>query len=299
MSQPKDLFKKIFNLDETITLAGPEPQRGGLYKVEDIYNHYDLIDYSFYSVNPHTGPIWPRHKENANITAYRNIVIEFDKGEFESQLNLIERRKIPYTGLVHSGNKSVHVIVSLADALKDFEDYNKLTEVLYAAIDPTFNQERTRTGLDRKCRNPGRLTRIPGVVRPNTGKEQKLLDLKDRITEDQLLAFLEVNKKRIDRYTKKEAKKQEQRKVQRELRQLVNTNSDKLPLKDTTIGLITDGKYREGTSRHDALLFAGLDLQEAGYDLAEIEEKLEHASQLIGVAGRGDVAGIIKWLMTN
>lgn len=297
--QPKELFKRLFDSGETITLAGPAPQRGGLYKIGDLYDHYDLIDYVYYSVNPHSGPVWPRHKEDSNISAFRNVVIEFDRGDYDKQLALIKRRKIPYTGLVHSGGKSVHVILSLAEACPDFETYDKLTEMIYAAIDPTFNQERTRTGLDRKCRNPGRLTRIPGIVRPETGIEQNLIDLKERVTEEELVTFLEANQKRIDRYMKKEADKKAQRRSQREMRKLVNSGKDKLPIKDTTLALITRGKYPERTSRHDALLFAGLDLQEAGYDIGEIEEKLEQASQLIGIDGRGDVAGIIKWLMSN
>lgn len=290
------LFSVLFDPSETITLAGPEPNRGSLFYVRDIIANYNQVDYTYYSVNPHTGPRWPRHRSDPNILAYRNIILEFDTGDFEKQLTLVKRRAIPYTALVYSGGKSLHVLISLATPCSDLEEYEGLTELVYAAIDPTFNQERSRTGLDRKCRNPGRLTRTPGIIRPETGKEQTLIDLKERVDTKTVIEFIKENQVRVDKYLKKQADKKAKRLAQRELKQLKLRKSDTLPIKDTTIALLEKGQYHG--SRHDALLYAGLDLLHANYSIEEIEEKLLQASDIIGVSGRGDVAGIIKWLLT-
>lgn len=68
---------------------------------------------------------------------------------------------------VDSGNKSIHVIIELADEVKSIEQYKQIWHLLNKRY---FNGE-----ADTACSNPNRLTRRPNAVRMSNNAMQKLL----------------------------------------------------------------------------------------------------------------------------
>jgi hypothetical protein len=68
---------------------------------------------------------------------------------------------------VDSGNKSIHVIIELADEVKSVEQYKQIWRLLNKRY---FNAE-----ADTACSNPNRLTRRPNAIRMSNNVMQKLL----------------------------------------------------------------------------------------------------------------------------
>jgi hypothetical protein len=119
----------------------------------------------YFSINPmHTS------RADANVTAYRNFLIELDTVPLQEQVALVTAR-IPVSSIVFSGNKSYHFIVSLAEPVTSAEEYSRTFRGLLEAVPEA----------DKSTKNPSRLSRLPGVFRPDTRLLQELLYLGRRI----------------------------------------------------------------------------------------------------------------------
>ncbi len=126
----------------------------------------------FFSINPLT-----IKRADANVTVFRNILIEFDSLNENEQLKAL--KNIPYTTLVWSGGKSYHAIISLAEPCKDREEYNKLVKRIQKKL----------PDMDKTTSNPSRFSRVPDVVREN-GNIQEFEELGLRILRGELDAWL-------------------------------------------------------------------------------------------------------------
>ena len=114
-----------------------------------------------------------------NVKAYRNFLIEIDVGTIDQQIDYIKRSGIPYSAMVFSGNKSVHVLISLDKPLDDEKSYRKTFQWINNIL-PL---------IDEHCINPSRKIRIPGVER-EPGKIQKLLEFKGKVLSKDLADWL-------------------------------------------------------------------------------------------------------------
>lgn len=128
----------------------------------------------FFSINPMVGS-----RKDANVTKFRNILIELDDRPLAEQLDYV-MTKVPVSTVVYSGGKSYHFIISLVTPLQTREEYDELVRRVYALLPAT----------DRTCKNPSRLSRLPFAVRPETGVEQTLKGLGTRVLNAQLEALL-------------------------------------------------------------------------------------------------------------
>jgi len=125
----------------------------------------------FGDTNPECGawirfnPMDGKGSKNENVTDFRYALVESDSLPVEQQYGIMHDLKLPIAALVYSGGKSLHAIVRV-DATRD--DYRKRVEFLYSVCD--------KNGLkvDRNCRNPSRLSRMPGVIRK--GRKQFLIE---------------------------------------------------------------------------------------------------------------------------
>lgn len=133
----------------------------------------DWAGEQFYSINPLKGS-----RADANVTAYRNYLLEFDSGSIAEQMELVNTLQIPYSMITYSGSKSLHVIIALDQSLPDEWTYRAYGELLH----------RKCPQADRATKNPSRFSRAPGAIRPDTGRSQDLVSLRRTIT----LAELEV-----------------------------------------------------------------------------------------------------------
>lgn len=112
---------------------------------------------------------------DANVTDYRYALVESDDISIEKQYAIYKELELPVAALVYSGGKSLHAIVRIE--APDFKEYQKRVDFLYDVC------KKNGLVIDRKNRNPSRLSRMPGVTRngkkqwlvaTNTGKESWL-----------------------------------------------------------------------------------------------------------------------------
>lgn len=112
-------------------------------------------------------PVNGKGHKNEDVTAYRHALVESDDLPVEDQERIVEGMGIPASTLTLSGGKSAHALVKVdADGPSHYAE--RVAE-LYAECDAAGLR------VDVQNKNPGRLTRLPGVVRG--GAEQKLVAL--------------------------------------------------------------------------------------------------------------------------
>ena len=103
---------------------------------------------------------------DSNVTAYRYALVESDEISIERQFTIYHELELPIAAMVHSGGKSLHAIVKI-DA-PDFREYQKRVDFLYEVC------KKNGLVIDRKNRNPSRLSRLPGATR--SGVPQRLIE---------------------------------------------------------------------------------------------------------------------------
>ncbi len=104
--------------------------------------------------------------KNDDVTEFRYALVESDGLELEKQNAIIHQLELPCAAIVYSGGKSIHAIVRI-DA-PDYKEYRKRVDYLYNVC------QKNGLVLDQACRNPSRLSRMPGAMR--NGKKQYLLE---------------------------------------------------------------------------------------------------------------------------
>ena len=96
--------------------------------------------------------------KDENVTDYRYVLVESDSLPIEQQNALMHDLELPIVTLVHTGGKSLHAICRI-DAGKNREEYRKRVQYLFDVC------EKNGLRIDRACKNPSRLTRLPGFQR--------------------------------------------------------------------------------------------------------------------------------------
>jgi hypothetical protein len=117
-------------------------------------------------------------RADCNVICFRNFLIELDNMPLVQQIDYV-RSKVPVSAITFSGKKSYHFIISLETPLYDLEDYMKFSHGLMRLLPEA----------DKATKNPSRLSRLPGVVRPDTGLLQELVYLGTRIASKDLPEF--------------------------------------------------------------------------------------------------------------
>jgi hypothetical protein len=127
----------------------------------------------------------PRRADH-NVTKYRNFLIELDNMPLEDQIDYVTS-KLPVSSVVYSGGKSYHFVISLEVPCPSKSEY-----------DLTFKRiQKLLPNIDKACKNPSRLSRLPFRIRPDTQNEQRLVGLYDRISFailDEKLPIVEATK---------------------------------------------------------------------------------------------------------
>lgn len=121
-----------------------------------------------------------KRRNDANVSCFRNFLVEFDDMPLDDQRAWVKEINMPFSTCVFSGNKSYHYILSLKEPLRNAEDYRKYSAAIHRAVEKA----------DPSTKNPSRSSRFPGFVRPETGKVQEVVELKDRISAEDLDLWL-------------------------------------------------------------------------------------------------------------
>ncbi len=128
---------------------------------------------NFFSINPLIGG-----RLDANVTCFRNILIEFDSIPLREQIIELTLKVVPYSTLVYSGGKSYHAIISLEEPCETREDYDRLV----------LRIQKKLPDMDTSTKNPSRFSRAPGALR--NGVEQTLHGAHKRCSKKDLEEWL-------------------------------------------------------------------------------------------------------------
>lgn len=149
---------------------------------------------NFFSINAMVNK-----RSDLNVTSFRNFLFEMDNIPIKDQLLIWNKLSDVVTSVTYSGGKSLHAIISLEEPLKatpgsrqGVMTYKKVWERMAAYLDGKLMELGYRCGedgfFDSACKNPSRLSRVPGAVRSN-GKEQKLEILNSRLSKQRFINF--------------------------------------------------------------------------------------------------------------
>lgn len=215
--------------------------------------------------NPNPDKMWhstdkPR-RDNLNIAAYRNFLIEFDGLPLEKQLDYINSVGMPWTTCTYSGGKSYHFIISLADDLRSEAEYKAIFKRLYYALDEQN---------DKACGNPSRLSRLAEAKRDN-GKIQELVNVKGKVALSALNAWLS-------------SRPQPPAEPEYIQSLYIPENGEKGRLSKRALAFIENGAG-EGR-RHGELVWTLIDLKSQGFPLQEALDLLTPILKRIGIYDR-------------
>lgn len=110
-------------------------------------------------------PLDGKGVSDSNVTDYRFALVESDNIPIDEQWSIYRKLELPMAAVVHSGGKSLHAIVRIEAS--DYKEYQKRVDTLYDIC------KKNGLSIDRKNRNPSRLSRLPGVGRH--GVRQRLV----------------------------------------------------------------------------------------------------------------------------
>lgn len=174
-----DLYSsEVRSVDEMITSKNPS-----FFCINPLDKDFD---HAFYMKDSYDYYI-PR-RADLNVCKYRNFMFEIDTLSLEEQKVIFDGCGIPWTGIVYSGGKSFHAVLSLKQPMESFntmesiDSYKKVWNRLRAKIEfyaRTIGFEGIL--IDVSCKNPSRLSRFPGSIRGD--KVQEVIHVGSRIEE--------------------------------------------------------------------------------------------------------------------
>ena len=129
----------------------------------------------FVAINPIKG-----FRNDSSVYKFQNFMLECDTGSIQAQVAYLHQLKMPYSAIVFSGSKSAHILISLTKPIEDEKQYRTIYEWIL----------NIGTLFDQACKNPSRSIRVAGAIRPETGEEQHLIDIKDRVVLKDLAFWL-------------------------------------------------------------------------------------------------------------
>ena len=108
------------------------------------------------------------------VKEFRYVVFESDKLDLNLQIPLLVALELPIAALTYSGNESIHALVRVDEIpgvgpIKNLAEWKAKIKPLFAQLVPL--------GFDGATKDPVRLSRLPGIWRPDTDKFHQLLFL--------------------------------------------------------------------------------------------------------------------------
>ena len=176
--QAKKLFDVLFDKEDYICVA--LSSKG--VKISPPAARFSS-QYEFFAINPILGnadlnPTRSFHRfdkprrSDANVTKFRNMVFEVDKGSLEYQkekMNELALTKgFPLTAIVYSGKKSYHMHLSKETPFESEIEYRRSWEKVYLWL------EENGLMCDKATKNCSRLSRYPGNIRYDTKNKRSV-----------------------------------------------------------------------------------------------------------------------------
>jgi hypothetical protein len=190
------------------------------------------------AINPIKG-----QRNDENVTAYRTFMVECDDEALENQWKYIKDSGFPYSYCCFSGNKSLHFALVLDCDIPSSHIYRHTYQWILNILKKA----------DQLTKNPSRSIRFPGVVRSDTGKEQRLVYMGERIKFEKLAEWLN---KHIDKQPKPIIRNQGRS-------QVPNFEG----IKPWVLKALFDGVHNMEGSRNQRWMSIGCEFALNGYDL--------------------------------
>jgi hypothetical protein len=273
----KDYYKLLFNEDEAICIAS-ESKRSFVVPISDVIPDKRNVWVALNPMKPYT------ERKVKNVTAHRNILIEFDDMPLDEQLEFMKRRKIPYSAITYSGNKSYHFVIALTEDI-GAETYDIYFRWLSAILDNKNDQSMSPSNT---------YTRVGGAVRNDdkTGNKDVLQEIKhigSRISPFELHSLL----------SQFPALEPSVREVSEESARDSGEGEYEL-LKPYTRNFIETGESGNKIGRHFELKLSAIDMYEAGYDPDTAFEMLAPAYlERYEDKDEQEVRRLIEWVWTR
>lgn len=197
--EPEEYIGYVTSVYEDSETGKLSPQRGNYDRtagqIIDLLEHCNGdIGSVLGDADPRAGawirvnPLDGRGIKDENVTDYRYVLVESDSLPIEQQNALMHDLELPIVTLTYTGGKSLHAVCRI-DAGKNREEYRKRVQYLFDVC------EKNGLRIDRSCKNPSRLTRLPGfqrgdkfqyLIETNTGKAtfEEWRDYIEEITDD-------------------------------------------------------------------------------------------------------------------
>jgi hypothetical protein len=166
----------LFRQGETVWCGKHDADHGDLYRIGDKESAANMIEYfknsregAKYLINPVSGQeINGSLRSEPNLTDFRHLLVESDAAPRALWLAMVVQMRAPILALYDSGKRSTHAVIRLTATNK--------AEFLEQAN--YYRRQLIPLGADKNAGNkPVQLTRLPGVVRQETGNLQRLLYL--------------------------------------------------------------------------------------------------------------------------
>lgn len=254
----KEFLNLFFNKDETICVSDCQ---GGYHSIKQELDEINLIspkedkedrkikesDVTLVAINPIKG--WRRDE---NVTAYRTFMVECDDMSLEDQYKYIKSMEFPYSYCCFSGGKSLHFGLVLDKDIPSEEIYRHTSQWILNILEKA----------DSNTKNPSRSIRFPGNIRKNTGKEQKLVEMKGRVS-------LEVLSEWLNRYPSKVPKPM--------VKKHKNTGSANIKgIGEWAKKALVEGVHNMEGSRNQTWMAIGCEFAMNGFDL---DDTIHHLSR--------------------
>ena len=129
-----------------------------------------------FCINPLTGEADEdgSFRTMACVSDFRYVLFEADEIGLEQQIPLILALELPVVSLIFSGHESIHALTRV-DLLPGVGPIRELSE--WKAKIPVIFSQLAALGFDPSTKDPNRLSRVPGIWRPDARKFQQLLFL--------------------------------------------------------------------------------------------------------------------------
>lgn len=132
-------------------------------------------------------------RNTENITGIVNLLFEIDEDidgkevDEETQEKLFLDSGLPFTTMVTSGNKSVHVILRFTKPFPDGEMQERWWKSIAKAL------KKHGINADKRARLLTQISRVPCSIRSKTGEEQELKHIRKRVTPLEVFEWLKEN----------------------------------------------------------------------------------------------------------